>query len=682
MKKKSSKNIFKNPDAIPLTTKQALRLGSTHNISADALKGLSISDLLKDFPWDIDPALLGFKKICGRVVKRDAGTGELHPVPFATVHVEDTDCDLMGFFPPDSPWSWFFPLSCHREEITQVRTDACGHFCVYIPRFDIDWILRWRKERLCFPVIFERPRLRDILPELHPVIPEPFPHPPGPQPDPIPWIPKAGPALNNIRQLIGTEKAEQLLVLQDAMQLGDSSLPITQLLDSPAFEQAMPPPLPSEIRSHIERREFSEIKARVPQFENVGDEFNHRYFIGPFKRCRDVLLPEWQRINDIPDITFRVSQDVDGDGDEEDIYTESWFDIRWDAETIPDVTLEVSQNALIGVDCESPEALPCGTAAIVLAGKMPLHNIATEADYIDSSGYAKRVNRPHPSGQYNETVPPGIASASAPMAGVFPLYGCNQHEGAEYYRLRYVHTPENSSTPLAKRTFEGHSWNLYRWTDRLERKQVTPDADGWYPVLDPDDGWMPAYLLLNWPTTEYDNGLYEIEMELANSSKSLIHSTASVKLHIDNSRPQPGFTRLRWRTTGGSWQEISMICPVIQRPPHQDIQIEVRYEAAASHLRSLKLSGHGCGAGNALQLSNPAISPNWWHRNASENNESRTAVFNLQGSASAGAYGFHISAYSRAFRPVSAQGLSSDWYINLNDIWKTAELHIAVVDAL
>ncbi len=50
-------------------------------------------------------------------------------------------------------------------------------------------MVRWRKERLCFPVIFERPSLSDILEEFIPgeVVPFPFPKP-GPDPDPGPLL--------------------------------------------------------------------------------------------------------------------------------------------------------------------------------------------------------------------------------------------------------------------------------------------------------------------------------------------------------------------------------------------------------------------------------------------------------------------------------------------------------------
>jgi hypothetical protein len=41
--------------------------------------------------------LFHFRRVCGRVVKTDPVTGVDHP--FATVHVEDTDCNFFGLVP-------------------------------------------------------------------------------------------------------------------------------------------------------------------------------------------------------------------------------------------------------------------------------------------------------------------------------------------------------------------------------------------------------------------------------------------------------------------------------------------------------------------------------------------------------------------------------------------------------
>jgi len=58
---------------------------------------------------------------------------------------------------------------------------------VWVPRFDIDWVLRWRLERRCLPWLFDRPALIDLIPNLGRLIPKPkFPPEPLPGPDPVP----------------------------------------------------------------------------------------------------------------------------------------------------------------------------------------------------------------------------------------------------------------------------------------------------------------------------------------------------------------------------------------------------------------------------------------------------------------------------------------------------------------
>lgn len=670
-----------DPDRIPLSQNQAVRLAGLTNVASKDLAGKTVLEVVEKYKWKIEPELLLFRKVCGQVVKRDPSTNALHPVPYATVYVEDTDCSLLGYFPTESPWGWYFPLSCKREEIASTVTDACGRFCVYIPRFEIDWILRWRKKRVCFPIIFERPRLRDIIEEFHkepPRIKWPFP-----DPDPGPLLRNGGMSLEYVRQILGNDAVSEVALLQQSAQLGQEGQKVERLLDSVAYSKPLPPPLPDDVRALCNEGKRKVLAERLSQSTETVKLMNHRHYIGPFRRCYDIYMPEWQVISDVPDITFKVTQDVDGDGDEETIYSEGFFDVRWNAQSIPDVQLEASQIALTSVDCHPPESLPCEEPEIVLAGKMPLHNEPGPVPpYIDTNGYAKRANRPHPSGHYNELIPTNVANASSPLGGYFPLYGCNQHEGAKYYRLRYTHTPENSATPLAKQTFGGHTWNLYRWVGYLEKLYVSPDSNGWYKILDLADGWMPAYLLLNWPSHQYSDGLYEVEMELGNASKSVVQTTGAVKMRIDNSKPLPKFNGLRWRISGSTaWHSVGLICPVIPRPVGQDIEIEVSYEASADHLRSMILTGNGCGAGNNLELVSGINSARWWHRNAADNYEAKKAIFLLKADKLPGAYGFHLSSHSRAFNPISSAGLSADWYLDLNHIWRDGNLRVSIVDS-
>ena len=93
------------PTAGPLTQRQAAYLAELTGTPAEKLAGRPIRDLEELLRWRIDPSLLFFRRICGRVVRAEPGTGVVQGVPNATVHVEDTDCSFLGFFPVEGPWS-------------------------------------------------------------------------------------------------------------------------------------------------------------------------------------------------------------------------------------------------------------------------------------------------------------------------------------------------------------------------------------------------------------------------------------------------------------------------------------------------------------------------------------------------------------------------------------------------
>ena len=111
-----------NPLEYTIGKASAQRLSAMSEIEADALVGLTIGEITKKFPFQIDPRLFFFRKVCGTVVKTDPVTGIDYPVPFATVQVEDTDCSFLGYFPTHSPWSWYFPFRCRREVIATAKT--------------------------------------------------------------------------------------------------------------------------------------------------------------------------------------------------------------------------------------------------------------------------------------------------------------------------------------------------------------------------------------------------------------------------------------------------------------------------------------------------------------------------------------------------------------------------------
>ena len=683
MAKPKKEKIDLAPDKRPITEIQAARLAQMSDVSAKELVGLSVAEIGEKFGFRIDPELLCFRRICGQVVKTDPVTGEEYPVPFATVHVEDTDCNLLSYFPSKSNFTWFFPLFCTREEIATAVTDACGRFCVYIPCWEIDWILRWRRERICFPDIFIKPTIRDLLDELLPKLPDI--RPPRPEPDPTPFLLRdGGMALRRAEELVGQDVAGELAALESTATFGANNTRQRALLDAPGFSRPLPPPLAPAVTEICDKQDTKALSALLSVEAAHLQRFHPDRFVGPFLRCIDIFVPEWQIISDVPDITFRVTQDVDGDGDEETIYSEGYFDVRWNSGPIPDVTLEASPIAVAGVTCDAPDVLCEDTPAILFAGLMPVVNPPAPADpYHDAgTGYARRPNRPHASGSL---VPQAsdlpLPLAQAPFARVLQLYGCNEVQGAVFYRLRYQF---NGGAPVS---FTGLTWPLQRLVGGvLQTHWPTSDASGWYPVIPAADNWFPQHLLLNWPTQSFPDGLYTVVLELGNAAKAVINASAPVSFRIDNSRPSVQFTELRWRVAGGAWSApLSLICPLITRPmvggQAADIELMVSYQASAAHLRSLRLRGGGCGGGNPLLISATSTAEHW-HTAPGNNSVVNTAVFSLSGAALPGAYSFNLFVASRAFNPAGGDGgFGADWNYNPVYRWTHPFLPIAVVNA-
>ena len=688
MKKQNESASAPAPDQRPLTKSQAARLAAVSGIDAAHLAGLSVSQINDKFRWRIDPEILFFRRICGKVVKRDPATGVEYPVPFATVHVEDTDCSFLGFFPVEYPWAWFFPFFCTREDIGTTTTDGCGRFCVWVPRFEIDWILRFRRERICFPDIFVKPNILEILKSLeeNPVIVRPH----GPDPDPGPLLLKGGPELlRRAQEILGNNVADRLGAIEAGATLGASTTERQRFLANSAFPHQLPPPIPSEFRHGTSRsgniatsgEQVKIVRETLASRLNLNpkalEKFSLSQFCGPFLRCFDIIIPEWVPILDVPDITFRVTQDVNGDGTQETIYSEGFFDVRWDAGNIPDVTLVASPIAIASHACDVPE-VPCAdTPAIQFAGLMPLVNPVGPADpYIDAAtGYARRPNRPHPSGAFVDPNPHPLAES--PYTDVLQLYGCNRVRNAAFYRLRYTF----NGGPLA--SFVGLTWPLYRVVAGiLQSHWPVSDANGWYPVLPTADGWFPDLLLLEWPTNGFTDGLYSVQLEIGNGAKNVIGTSAVVGFRIDNSRPTHQFTRLRWRKTGGSFQDLPLTCPVIPRGVvPSDIEIEVSYTTAAAHLRSVQLSGGGCGGGTPTLIS-PLSTAQHWHTSTADNSFTSVATFQLLATALAGAYSFNLVVASRAFNPAGGDGGHlADWNYDPVYNYIAPALPVAVVNA-
>jgi hypothetical protein len=724
----------------PLTERQAVRLADIASLNVASIKpyiGKPIAEVAEKLKYQIDFTFFRFIKVCGRVVKKDPLDGTLLPVPFATVHIEDTDTSFLGFFPTNHSWSWLFPLFSRRETLAQVKTDGCGRFCAYIPRFDIDYILRFRQERHCFPVLFKKPSIRDLIEELRYPLPRLSEAYKGQDMPEIPrhfasdrYIQLDAPViqreqkLNGMKQrrlqeLLGEQKATRLMALEaQSSGLGASTTQLQAFLDEPAYQDQVPPPLPSRlpqgIREQIKRAFGQRDKDSLLTTENLNLDskalrLQPQRFIGPFLRCVDVLVPEWQTILDVPDITFKVTQDVNGDAIEETIYSESFFDVRWNSGNIPDVTLIAKPNAIASYSCAyvPPVSTDIG---LHLIGAMKLGTVTGGDQYHNNtSGYALRTNRPHSSGLYGDyavsdmdTDPDddGIndGQARTPFCGILQLYGRNNPPGAAYYRVRYEYTAPGTLTPTLPQSFM-ESWNVIRNSAPYNTRLVAPDTNGWYEILSNPADWYFGDVLLNWHSGA--TGLYRAYLEFADSGKNLMPGIANpaANIYVDNERPGIQFQQLRWKYSDESTYgpAMELICPVIRRQANRAIDVQVTYQSWANHLRSVMVAGNGCGGANTLVRKQPASIPAvgspaytaWlsqyehWHSHPSDNNVLQVAEFTLSEAALSGAYGISISSESRSFNPAMAYGADdSDYYTdNQSPLYSTAHLPIAIVNS-
>jgi hypothetical protein len=688
--KKPNQKAMLYPDQVILNKIQQKRLAMLSGVSEKEIKGKNIAELSDKLKWHIDPRIFFFEKICGKVVKKDPVTGVEYPVPFATVYVEDTDCNFITYCPPGYPWIWHFPLFCHREVIGTVHTDACGNFCVWVPRFDIDWILHWRKERICFPIIFKRPHIGDYITK-YPPIPEP-----GPDPGPIirehlQFNSIAGGKIESIQN--------EITRIQDLMLTGKGSTNIDYITNKRVFDHEVPPPLPADFQKALSGQQVVASKrASAPDAilsaiaEQVGlnaksdilKGFNHLKYIGPFYRCYDFYLPVWQLIYDVPDITFRVTQDTNGDGIEENIYSEGFCDVRWDSGPISNVILVASSSARESRICNVPD-VPCGNVpALQLAGMMPLDN----PSYFNSiSGDAVRPNRPKPSGHaWGASVSP----AQTPFCGTLGLFGCVDVQSAKYYRIEQ--STDGGATYSA---ITGLSWNNYVAPGGTP-VPIVADVNGWYLVqpLHPVTGnpiprvslELPT-LIFVWPTPPLQKTILRIE--LGNNSKAHLAYSAPVAIESDNTYPTINYTKWSWKYAGEPDSALRSLlgiaCPMIKRGAiPRDIEVVFEVSISANHLRDASIWTSGCGGGNFVPAPDPANNPDHWHQTIFDNSEVLYQRYSLSAGSLPGCYSFVTWAGSRSINPAGIYGEnllpSPDWYVNEIFLYVNPYIAVAVVN--
>jgi hypothetical protein len=111
---------------------------------------------------------------------------------------------------------------------------------------------------------------------------------------------------------------------------------------------------------------------------------------------------------------------------------------------------------------------------------------------------------------------------------------------------------------------------------------------------------------------------------------------------------------------------------------------------SANHLRSVQLFGSGCGSGNPSLVTGlegleglASATSDYWHKDATDNSLSRQVVWSVPAGLSSGAYGFGLTAWSRAFNPGDGHVYTTTnpdiGYVPA-PIWTYAQTTIAIVD--
>ena len=388
-----------------------------------------------------------------------------------------------------------------------------------------------------------------------------------------------------------------------------------------------------------------------------------RRAIGPFKRCVTVFLPEWTPILDVPDITFRVSQDTNGDGVEEPIYSESYFQVRWNSGSISDITIEADPNALAGRLCRTDDAVPCGDVpAVVMVGRLPVADVPDLYDPV--AGVGLRTNRPHPGEFYNDPTVPK-PPAAAPLTGVLSMFGCiDTDPTATHYRLMFEFSADDGASFGPPTPFRGLTWPLFRLdgAGHSEWHWPMPDADGWYPIALPagPNPWLPQSLILDWNSAADADGLYRVTLELGTGGTAVTQSSAPVAFAIDNSGPRGPLT-VDWSTSpaGPYTPLVAGNCPVVHRGAVPvDTYYRVTLDASASHLRSAALNAGGCGIGDfEFQSGTGGVRVGLtnryehWHTTTNDNDQLMQAVYRLPATTGEGTYTITAEVQSRAFSP-------------------------------
>jgi hypothetical protein len=648
------------PAERPLNGLQAARLSSLTGLPASEFEGHTVPALAERLRWAVDPGLWLFRRVCGQVVKRDPATGIDLPVPYATVEVFDTVCDYWGFFPEPWPWGWLFPVDCRRELITTVQTDACGDFCFWVPAFEIEWILRWREERVCFPAIFTKPTVADL-------VTAPSVQPTAPQAAALVERLRAG---GDLEAALGARAGAVLSAARSSGGFGDDVTQLASLLRAPAFAQPVTPPLAA-------RAQGEHSDSAMPIQIDPG-----RYY-GPFWRCIDVFVPEWYEFIAVPDVSIAVTQALTGGA--QTIY-EGAFDIAWGDNPIPPVIVQASPIAIASAaPCTPPQVNP-DELGFQYVGLLPVSEpYSGGGTFSGASGFATRVSQPRPvvppaggctCDQSDLAVPPACP-ATATFYGELYLYGGVAYPAAAYYRIMNQYAPGSGIPTPAPASFSSPTPILDTWTvpqpfpaPPLMIQPVNPS--GWYPISELSAESGPyTNMLMAWSDAKAD-GVYLLTLELADAALNPIplSPAPTLLLVVDGSPPQPTPFTVNWQPTTGVGGPIDPTAWTTAYPPSSGcalidtsgsaIALQFTVAATSPHLRQALVAVGGCGGISPTPAATNPPDSQWYTGSGdpSATSFSFTGVYYLPAGAPAGCYSFELYADTRAFN--SAGGTTSD----------------------
>jgi hypothetical protein len=274
-------------------------------------------------------------------------------------------------------------------------------------------------------------------------------------------------------------------------------------------------------------------------------------------------------------------------------------------------------------------------------------------------------------------------AAKTPFLQTLQLYGCVNLPGTSFYRVMQSIDGGTTFTPVV-----GQSWNIYPIPFGAP-VTITSDSAGWYAVLPNPDNFHPARMVLEWPTPAI--GQYVLKIELGDNAKSVISSSATVAIQVDNTAPVIIFNTLAWKFSsepdaafGFPGRDLLVPCPTIRRGASpQDIEVQFVASVSAAHLRDAGLSSSGCGANSAFQLlTSPPPNVDHWHTVPTDNSVVLSGRYFLSHLASEGAYSFRCSATSRAMNPSGGDGGHlADWFYDPIYVAPTPTVGVAIVNA-